>query len=190
MSADLTLSIRQVREDNKADTEAYKVLMDGRDRTSGLKSTTQNDLKERSISVRWGWKSDVIILIATPPETSTIVGTIEMIGPLEANSAIGGIEQKAGLSQSRGLPRRYLLQDVWVAEAYRRQGVGRRLLAAAEAVAVSQGIDYMSLSVLGDNAPALAMYEGMGYREVEERLTWLPRWARGDIIFGKSLAGL
>ena len=76
---------------------------------------------------------------------------------------------------------------MWVADAYRRQGVGRRLLAAAEAAALSSGVDYISLTVLGDNAAGLALYEGLGYREVEERLTWLPRWARGDIIFGKDL---
>ena len=185
--ADAEFTIRRVREGNTADTNAYQVLMEGRDRTSGLKCTTRLDQRERTVSVRWDWKSDVIILIAALSDTSTIVGTVEMIGPLEANSAIGGIEEQAGLSRRRGLPRRYLLPDVWVADAYRRQGVGRRLLAAAEAAALSSGVDYISLTVLGDNAAGLALYEGLGYREVEERLTWLPRWARGDIIFGKDL---
>ena len=83
--ADAEFTIRRVREGNTADTNAYQVLMEGRDRTSGLKCTTRLDQRERTVSVRWDWKSDVIILIAALSDTSTIVGTVEMIGPLEAN---------------------------------------------------------------------------------------------------------
>ena len=172
-----SISIREVLDENADDVAAYQALLDGGGRTlTGLASTERRDQKQRSLSARWGTAADVAILIATLPRRAEIVGTVELIGPLAA-------------AAESGLPRRCLLQDVWVAEARRRQGVGRRLVEAAEAAAAARGVGFVSLCVVGTNEAALALYNSMGYEEVEARLRWLPCWARGDIILGKALPG-
>ena len=47
----------------------------------------------------------------------------------------------------------------------RGQGLGRRLLERAEAEARQRGSVYMRLEVRPDNAPAIALYESLGYRK-------------------------
>lgn len=56
-----------------------------------------------------------------------------------------------------------------VAPEGRRQGRGARLLAAAEAEAVRRGAEAIYLEVAESNAPARALYERAGYREVGRR---------------------
>ncbi|HVV91989.1 MAG TPA: peptidase C39 family protein [Hyphomicrobiales bacterium] len=46
-----------------------------------------------------------------------------------------------------------------------RRGIGRLLLDAAEAAAVERGCVFIRLEVRADNAPALALYAGAGYRQ-------------------------
>ncbi|HYD31296.1 MAG TPA: GNAT family N-acetyltransferase/peptidase C39 family protein [Azospirillaceae bacterium] len=48
---------------------------------------------------------------------------------------------------------------------WRAHGVGRRLLAAAEAAAQEQGCAYLRLEVRRDNLSAIALYKKTGYRE-------------------------
>lgn len=57
------------------------------------------------------------------------------------------------------------VQDVFVAEAWRRRGVGRELSLAAEREALGRGHDRISLSVSVENVPARALYEGRGFRD-------------------------
>ncbi len=56
------------------------------------------------------------------------------------------------------------VSDLWVAEAHRSQGLGRRLLAQARdrAAALWQA-RYMKLNVYADNAAARAAYDRMGF---------------------------
>jgi ribosomal protein S18 acetylase RimI-like enzyme len=54
---------------------------------------------------------------------------------------------------------------VVVAEAWRGQGLGRALLAAAEAWAKAQGLHRLQLLADCENQPALAFYRGLGWRE-------------------------
>ncbi|MGB5949256.1 MAG: GNAT family N-acetyltransferase [Parvibaculum sp.] len=53
--------------------------------------------------------------------------------------------------------------------ALRRAGVGRRLVEAAAALALAHGASALFLEVAEDNAPALALYEGQGFRTVGRR---------------------
>ncbi|HMM14053.1 MAG TPA: GNAT family N-acetyltransferase [Parvibaculum sp.] len=53
--------------------------------------------------------------------------------------------------------------------ALRRAGVGRRLVEAASALALAHGASALFLEVAEDNAPALALYEGAGFRTVGTR---------------------
>lgn len=58
------------------------------------------------------------------------------------------------------------VMDIQVHPAYRRQGYGTAAFAAIERLAVEKGLDEMALEVAGHNAPARAMYQKLGYREI------------------------
>ena len=56
---------------------------------------------------------------------------------------------------------------IGVDEAFRRQGIGRRLMTELAAAAKSDGIARLSLSVNNPN-PSKLLYESLGYRVVED----------------------
>ncbi|MEO9079634.1 MAG: GNAT family N-acetyltransferase [Rhodanobacter sp.] len=60
--------------------------------------------------------------------------------------------------------RTYLLNDLYVVETARRQGVARELLIAAAEHARSLGAASLSLSTALDNLPAQALYESLGWQ--------------------------
>lgn len=64
------------------------------------------------------------------------------------------------------------LYSIVVAPAARGRGLGLRLLRAAEAAARQRGCRELRLEVRADNAAALGLYAGAGYR----RLARLPRY--------------
>ncbi len=56
------------------------------------------------------------------------------------------------------------LQALEVREDMRRRGLGSRLIRTVESTAVSRGFSRLTLMVEPDNAPALSLYEKMGFR--------------------------
>jgi GNAT superfamily N-acetyltransferase len=60
-----------------------------------------------------------------------------------------------------------------VAPAYRRNGLGARTLTAAIDAVAAEGVDTVWLEVLEGNAPALALYERLGF----ERVRYLEVWS-------------
>jgi ribosomal protein S18 acetylase RimI-like enzyme len=60
--------------------------------------------------------------------------------------------------------------DITVAPGVRRRGVGAALLRAAEDYAAGQGLPYLALSVSSFNAPALRLYQRLGYQEEWKKL--------------------
>jgi ribosomal protein S18 acetylase RimI-like enzyme len=60
--------------------------------------------------------------------------------------------------------------DIAVAPGVRRRGVGAALLRAAEDYAAGQGLPYLALSVSSFNAPALRLYQRLGYQEEWKKL--------------------
>jgi GNAT superfamily N-acetyltransferase len=60
-----------------------------------------------------------------------------------------------------------LVADVAVLEEYRRRGVGRRLLAAAEEYARKSSAKWMRVCVMAGNKPARALYAHVGFSERE-----------------------
>jgi len=60
--------------------------------------------------------------------------------------------------------------DIAVAPGTRRRGVGAALLRAAEDCVAGQGLPYLALSVSSFNAPALRLYQRLGYREEWKKL--------------------
>lgn len=56
-----------------------------------------------------------------------------------------------------------LVENVYVAEAERRQGVGRRLIATAAREAERRGFPRIELHVRDENRDTMAFYEGLGF---------------------------
>ncbi|MEO6800181.1 MAG: GNAT family N-acetyltransferase [Rhodanobacter sp.] len=75
-----------------------------------------------------------------------------------------GFTQLYPLFSSVRAVRTYLLNDLFVAEATRRQGVARALLIAAADHARELGAVSLSLSTALDNLPAQRLYESVGWQ--------------------------
>ena len=61
----------------------------------------------------------------------------------------------------------FVLYDLYVFEAARRQGIARALMNAASDWAKAQGADRLDLETARDNAPGQALYRDLGY-ELDE----------------------
>lgn len=63
-----------------------------------------------------------------------------------------------------------VITELFVMDEFRRQRVGRRLLAATEAEFCKRGITHFHLSTEDENAAALALYRSCGYDETSVML--------------------
>jgi len=63
-----------------------------------------------------------------------------------------------------------------IAPSFRRQGIARRLLAAAEDLARDAGKKSVGLHVTGNNLGALRLYEAEGYVEVSRQRSLIAAW--------------
>lgn len=81
----------------------------------------------------------------------------------DAGAALGFTQLYPLFSSVRAV-RTWLLNDLFVAAAARRQGVAKALLIAAAEHARSLGAASLSLSTALDNAPAQALYESLGWQ--------------------------
>ena len=70
------------------------------------------------------------------------------------------------------------VEDLFVREAARGLGLGRRLLAAVAAIAVQRGCRRLDLAVLDWN-PARKLYEHLGFTQLSQ---WVPYRLAGDAI--------
>jgi GNAT superfamily N-acetyltransferase len=84
----------------------------------------------------------------------------------------------AGLAQlypsfsSVSMRRLWILNDLYVAQAARKHGVGRALLLAAREYAERTGAKGLELMTARDNTAAQALYESMGWRRDEDFLPY------------------
>ena len=62
------------------------------------------------------------------------------------------------------------LTELYVVPPWRRQGIGRRLLAAVEQQLRALDVVALHLAVRADNPPALALYEAAGYEPWPRRV--------------------
>ncbi len=91
----------------------------------------------------------------------------------EALGLVGLIEiyLRADAASPAVWPRRYVeLQSLWIAEAARRQGLARRLVAQAAAWAEQKGALEIRLSVWEFNAAARQLYERLGFTTLKRRM--------------------
>jgi ribosomal protein S18 acetylase RimI-like enzyme len=81
--------------------------------------------------------------------------------------AVGFVQLYPGFS-SLSVARTYLLYDLFVDPAARRQGVGRHLMEAAADEARRRGAVSLVLSTAKSNHPAQRLYESLGWVRDEE----------------------
>ncbi|ACI94725.1 GCN5-related N-acetyltransferase [Afipia carboxidovorans OM5] len=87
-------------------------------------------------------------------------------------------------------PRSYLLNNIAVDPAWRRKGVGIRLVEAVIAEAKLQGFRSITLHVWADNARAIAFYRALGFRSVRRaKIPWHPELPHvgGSLLFRLNL---
>ena len=83
---------------------------------------------------------------------------------LDENDTALGFTQLYPLFSSVRAVRTYLLNDMYVAPARRRQGIARKLLAAVADFARANGAASLSLSTAIDNVPAQKLYAALGWK--------------------------
>lgn len=71
-----------------------------------------------------------------------------------------------------------------VATAYRRQGVGRQLMAATLELYQEAGVDDATLEAVSQNDKAIALYEQLGYEVLDRLLFWQRTDALPENLFG------
>lgn len=74
-----------------------------------------------------------------------------------------GFVQLYPIFSSVGMKRKWLLNDLFVAEEYRRHGVGKALMNQAKEFAVETNTAGILLETSKDNVNAQALYESEGY---------------------------
>lgn len=65
------------------------------------------------------------------------------------------------------------LEGIYVVEAYRKTGIGRRLIDYAESWAVKRGSNYLASDALLDNVASHAFHKQVGFREVERTVAYI-----------------
>lgn len=81
------------------------------------------------------------------------------------------------------------LDTLTVAPAFRRQGVGRALLRAAFAQLCSEGAVFCFLEVRESNAPAIALYQSLGFAAVGRRRGFYQTPAEDALVMRCMLPG-
>ena len=84
--------------------------------------------------------------------------------------AVAGFVQLYPSFWSVAACRSWILNDLYVAPAFRGRGVGRKLMERARAHAIETGAGGMSLATERTNATAQRLYESLGWRRDEEFL--------------------
>lgn len=95
-----------------------------------------------------------------------------ILGAQAANGQFAGFTQLYPSFSSVSAARIFILNDLFVARSYRRQGVARMLLHAAETVAREANVLRLFLSTAETNHPAQALYQSLGWVVDHEFQHW------------------
>lgn len=91
------------------------------------------------------------------------------------NGEPAGFVQLYPTFSSVALQRAYILNDLYVDEKFRQQGVGRSLLEKCYSYCKERKARYITLETAKDNYPAQKLYEQMGMQQ-EEMLHYSKYW--------------
>jgi len=92
-------------------------------------------------------------------DSATVIGFVAVFAHVDSESLIEAMTDHAYIS------------DLVVLPAYRRRGVGRALLQAAETYARNHGATVLKVDVLVANTDAYNLYREFGFHDHEMRLT-------------------
>lgn len=81
------------------------------------------------------------------------------------DDAPAGFVQLYPIFTSVGMNRKWLLNDLYVVEEYRRHGVGKALMNQAKELALKTKAAGILLETTKDNVKAQALYESLGYEK-------------------------
>jgi ribosomal-protein-alanine N-acetyltransferase len=98
-----------------------------------------------------------------------------------AGSGAFGLKTDGGLILCRVMAGEMEVLTLAVTPDRRRRGLARTLLAAAIEVARQSGAKAAFLEVADDNAPAAALYAGVGFRRAGLRRAYYNRGAKGRV---------
>ncbi|AEF53135.1 GCN5-related N-acetyltransferase [Marinomonas posidonica IVIA-Po-181] len=79
------------------------------------------------------------------------------------NKEIAGFVQLYPLFTSTGMKKLWLLNDLFVDESYRKQGIAEKLIEAAKSLAQQTSARGLMLETSAKNLPAQALYEKVGF---------------------------
>jgi len=97
----------------------------------------------------------------------------------DGEGALAGFVQLYPSFSSVSAARIYVLNDLFVAPAYRQRGVARALLAEAATFGLAVGAARLELSTAHTNTPAQKLYESLGWQKDTEFLHYqLPMAAK------------
>jgi ribosomal protein S18 acetylase RimI-like enzyme len=96
------------------------------------------------------------------PQGVDTPGVLMLMAEKTAGEAVGFVW--LALEREPGAAGGAWIYDIEIFPACRGQGLGRALLAAAEAAAAEHGIGSIGLNVSGRNTTARSLYESAGYR--------------------------
>lgn len=78
------------------------------------------------------------------------------------------------------------MMNLGVTEHYRRQGVGRALVRELIAQLLSSGVHSLSLEVRASNAPAISLYDQLGFAQVGRRINYYSNPKEDALILRKE----
>ena len=97
-------------------------------------------------------------------------------------------DQVAGYIGSQSVLDGADMMNVAVHPDYRRQGIAGNLVKSLFTALGEKGIKHLMLEVRQSNAPAIALYEGLGFQQVGMRPNYYRNPKENALIMGKELA--
>jgi ribosomal protein S18 acetylase RimI-like enzyme len=143
----------QVRRASAADLRIAAELFDGYRQFYG--QPADYPLAEAFLRDRLA-NNDSVIFLAVDPESGAGLGFVQLYPSFSSVAA----------------RRLWILNDLFVAPAARRRGVGRALLDAARDHGVATGAKRLVLSTAASNREARALYESYGYKQEDVFLAY------------------
>ena len=98
-----------------------------------------------------------------------------------------GPAELAGFLVARHLPPEWELENIVVAPAVRRNGIGKRLMEALHAEAQQTNSDAVFLEVRESNAAARRLYENLGFHENGRRKAYYAEPSEDAVLYSKTL---